>query len=263
MTDQVLQDLERGLLTITINRPDRRNALLVDTISSLLAAVQRAKRDREVRAVLLRGAGGIFCVGGDVKDLAERSAKGLTFEDRMVGMQGGIELARLVHEMPKPVVAAVEGAAAGAGFSLALACDFRVVGENAKITSAFAKVAVSGDFGASYYLAKMVGSAKARDILLLSPVLSGREAYELGLMSRIEPDEAVLDSARELALSLARGPTIALGNLKRNINAAGANSLAAYLEIEAMHFCRTLQSDDHREAAKAFVEKRPPQFTGI
>ncbi|MDB5576326.1 MAG: putative enoyl-CoA hydratase [Bradyrhizobium sp.] len=258
----VLESLDRGLLTISLNIPERRNALNTETALLLLAAVERAAVDTGVRAVLLRGAGGTFCVGGDVKGMGARKAAPPGFEAKLALMNRTMEIARLLHEMPKPVVVAVEGAAAGAGLSIALSADFRVVGENAKITTAFAKVGVSGDYGGIWFITQMLGSARARELALLSPVLSGTEAHALGLMTRLTPDAEVGDVAHALARSLADGPTVALGYLKMNVNNAEGSTLAAYLGAEALHQCRCLQSEDHREATAAFVEKRSPVFVG-
>jgi 2-(1,2-epoxy-1,2-dihydrophenyl)acetyl-CoA isomerase len=262
MQDYILQHLEHGLLTITMNIPERRNALTTDIALLLLGAVQRANADPAVRCVLLQGAGGTFCVGGDVKSMVERSTPAPTFEEKHSLMSRTMQITRTIHEMPRPVVAAVDGAAAGAGLSLALACDFRIVGETAKITTAFAKLAVSGDYGGIYYLTKMLGSAKARELILQSPVLTGREAHALGMMTRVVADADVGSVALEMAMSFAQGPTVALGYLKRNINNAERHSLEAYLDAEAVHQCRCLQTEDYREAANAFVQKRAPVFSG-
>src|SRR5437660_6412782 len=158
--EMVLQKLDSGLLTITMNRPDRRNALNPDMTRGLVEAARRAAEDHEVRAVLLRGAGGTFCVGGDVKSMAEGRAS-LPFEAKMANLRRGMEVSRILHEMPKPVVAQVDGAAAGAGLSIALSCDLRVAGASAKITTAFANVGLSADYGGTYFLTRMPGSAKA------------------------------------------------------------------------------------------------------
>ena len=168
----VLQNLENGLLTITMNRPERRNALNPDMTRGLVEAARRAAEDHEVRAVLLKGAGGTFCVGGDVKSMAEGRAP-LAFEAKMANLRRGMEVSRILHQMPKPVVAQVDGAAAGAGLSIALACDLRVASASCKITTAFAKVGLSGDYGGTYFLTRMLGSAKARELYLTSPVLIG------------------------------------------------------------------------------------------
>jgi 2-(1,2-epoxy-1,2-dihydrophenyl)acetyl-CoA isomerase len=259
-TETLLQNLDSGLLTITMNRPERRNALNTDMTQGMVAAARRAAEDPEVRAVLLKGAGGTFCVGGDVKSMADGSRAAMSFETRMVNLRRAMEVSRILHEMSKPVVAQLDGAAAGAGLSIALACDFRVASQSVKITTAFAKVGLSGDYGGTYFLTKMLGSAKARELYLLSPVLTAQEALGLGMVTRVVPDTEVDTAARELAMSLAQGPTITYGYIKRNINNAERLPLEACFDGEALHHSRSNDTADHKEAAKAFVEKRKPVF---
>ncbi|MFT0875559.1 enoyl-CoA hydratase [Rhodopseudomonas sp. G2_2311] len=261
MTDIVLQDLDRGLLTITMNRPERRNALNQDMIRGLVEAAHRAKDDPDVRAVLLKGAGGTFCVGGDVKSMAAAGAPP-PLEQKVANLRRGMEVSRILHQMPKPVVAQIDGAAAGAGLSMALACDLRVAGASAKITTAFAKVGLSGDFGGTYFLTHLIGAAKARELYLTSPVLTAEQAQALGIVSRVVPDAEVESATRELALSLAQGPTVTLGYIKTNINNAETLSLEACFDGEALHHSRCAETADHKEAAAAFVEKRAPVFQG-
>ncbi len=257
----VLQDLDSGLLTITMNRPERRNALNPDMVVGLVAAARRAAEDHEVRAVLFKGAGGTFCVGGDVKSMAEGRAP-LPFEAKLANLRRGMEVSRILHQMPKPVVAQLDGAAAGAGLSMALSCDLRVASQSCKITTAFAKVGYSGDYGGTYFLTQLLGSAKARELYLLSPVLSAQEALALGMVTRVVPDAEIDAAARELAMSLAQGPSIALGYIKRNINNAETMSLEACFDGEAIHHTRAGETADHQEASKAFVEKRKANFRG-
>jgi 2-(1,2-epoxy-1,2-dihydrophenyl)acetyl-CoA isomerase len=257
--DIVLQNLESGLLTITMNRPDRRNALNPDMTLGLVAAARRAAEDQEVRAVLLKGAGGTFCVGGDVKSMAAGRAP-MTFEAKMVNLRRAMEVSRILHEMSKPVVAQLDGAAAGAGLSIALACDLRVASQSVKITTAFAKVGLSGDYGGTYFLTQMLGSAKARELYLMSPVLTAQEALALGIVTRVVGDTEIDAAAHELAMSLAQGPSITLGYIKRNINNAERLSLENCFDAEAFHHSRASDTADHREAAQAFVEKRKPEF---
>jgi len=261
MSDIVLQHLDGGLLTITMNRPDRRNALNVEMTTGLIDAARRAAEDHEVRAVLLKGAGGTFCVGGDVKAMAEGRVAP-PFEGKMATLRSRMEVSRILHELPKPVVAQVDGAAAGAGLSIALACDLRVASESAKITTAFAKVGLSGDFGGTYFLTQLLGSAKARELYLTSPVLTAQEALALGMVTRVVPDAEVGAAAHELAMSLAQGPSVTLGYIKKNINNAEHLSLEACFDAEAMHHSRCSDTADHKEAAQAFVEKRKPIFQG-
>jgi 2-(1,2-epoxy-1,2-dihydrophenyl)acetyl-CoA isomerase len=244
-----------------MNRPERRNALNPDMVVGLVAAARRAAEDHEVRAVLFKGGGGTFCVGGDVKSMAEGRAP-LPFEAKLANLRRGMEVSRILHQMPKPVVAQLDGAAAGAGLSMALSCDLRVASESCKITTAFAKVGFSGDYGGTYFLTQLLGSAKARELYLLSPVLSANEALALGMVTKVVPDAEIDTAARELAMSLAQGPSIALGYIKRNINNAETMSLEACFDGEAIHHTRAGETADHKEASKAFVEKRKANFQG-
>ena len=261
MSDTVLQSLDNGLLTITMNRPERRNAINTEMSDALIESARRATENPQVRAILLRGANGTFCVGGDVKSMAENKSP-LSYEEKREALRSRMEISRLLHLMPKPVVAQIDGAAAGAGLSIALSCDLRVAGESAKITTAFAKVGFSGDFGGTYFLTQMLGSAKARELYLMSPVLTAQEALALGMVTKVVPDTETAHAATELAMSLAQGPTVTLGYIKRNINNAETLSLEACFDAEAAHHTRCSETEDHREAAKAFLEKRKAVFTG-
>ncbi|AWM05024.1 enoyl-CoA hydratase [Bradyrhizobium symbiodeficiens] len=261
MNDMVLQELEGGLLTITMNRPERKNALNPEMVAGLVEAARRAADDPEVRAVLFKGAGGSFCVGGDVKSMAAGRAP-LPFEVKMANLRRGMEVSRILHQMPKPVVAQLDGAAAGAGLSMALSCDLRIASESCKITTAFAKVGFSGDYGGTYFLTQLLGSARARELYLMSPVLTAKEAHAIGMVTKVVPDAEIETAAHELALSLAQGPSIALGFIKRNINNAEHLPLEDCFDGEAIHHTRCSDTEDHKEAAKAFVEKRKPSFKG-
>src|SRR5690349_23826718 len=225
----VLQNLDHGLLTITMNRPERRNALNPDMTRGLVDAAKRAAEDHEVRAVLIKGAGGTFCVGGDVKSMAEGRAP-LPFEAKLANLRKGMEVSRILHQMQKPVVAQLDGAAAGAGLSIALSCDLRVASASCKITTAFAKVGLSGDFGGTYFLTQLLGSARARELYLTSPVLTGRQALELGLVTRVVADDQVDAAGRELGRELASGPTVTFGHIKANFNLAEHAGLAECLD---------------------------------
>jgi 2-(1,2-epoxy-1,2-dihydrophenyl)acetyl-CoA isomerase len=261
MNDMVLQKLEGGLLTITMNRPERKNALNPEMVAGLVEAARRAADDPEVRAVLFKGAGGSFCVGGDVKSMAAGRAP-LPFEVKMANLRRGMEVSRILHQMPKPVVAQLDGAAAGAGLSMALSCDLRVASESCKITTAFAKVGFSGDYGGTYFLTQLLGSARARELYLMSPVLTAKEAHAIGMVTKVVPDAEIDAAAHELAMSLAQGPSIALGFIKRNINNAEHLALEDCFDGEAIYHTRCSDTEDHKEAAKAFVEKRKPAFKG-
>lgn len=261
-SNELLQSKNQGLLTLTFNRPERRNALSSELCFALVEALRRAAVDPEVRAVLLLGSGGYFCVGGDVTAMAAGSSADIPPSQRAMELRDRMEASRLLHDMPKPTVACIRGAAAGAGLSIAMACDLRVASDTAKITTAFAKVGLSGDFGGTYFMTKLLGSARARELYLTSPVLSGAQAHALGLVTRVVPDAEVEAAATDLARSLADGPSATLGYMKQNLNAAEHNSLADCLDGEAMRHIQCAQTDDHKEAATAFVAKRPPKFVG-
>jgi 2-(1,2-epoxy-1,2-dihydrophenyl)acetyl-CoA isomerase len=267
MTDQLLQDFSDGIATLTMNRPDARNALTGEMLAALDEAVRRLAADPAVRCVVLTGAGNAFCAGGDVKGqakAAEARSSGASFsiEQRVQGLRAGMETSRVLHEMPKPTLAVIPGAAAGAGLSLALACDLRIVAAEAKLTTAFAKVGASGDYGGSYFLPRLVGAAKARELYFTADVISGEEAFELGLVNHVYPAAELPERARALARKLASLPTAAIGYMKRNLNAADEASLSHVMDMEAEHMVRTMMTEDHANAARAFVEKRPPEFKG-
>jgi 2-(1,2-epoxy-1,2-dihydrophenyl)acetyl-CoA isomerase len=173
-----------------------------------------------------------------------------------------METSRWLHEMPKPTIAMVRGAAAGAGLSLAMACDLRIAGDSARFATAFARVGYSGDFGGSYYLTQLVGSAKARELYYTADIIDAAEAHRLGLVNRVVADARLEEETMALATRLARGPRIAYRYMKRNFNAAESASLKELLDLEAWHHTRCGLTEDHREAARAFVEKREPQFRG-
>jgi 2-(1,2-epoxy-1,2-dihydrophenyl)acetyl-CoA isomerase len=260
MTQELLERNDKGLLTLTLNRPERLNALTPEMTDALLVALRRAAVDSQVRAVILTGAGRAFCAGGDVKAMAEDDAARQTLEERSQLLREHMECSRLLHEMPKPTIAVARGAVAGAGLSLALACDILVASDTLKLTSAFAKVGLSGDFGSTYFLTKLLGP-RAREFALLSPVLKADEALRMGLVSRIVPDAELDAHGEALARGLADGPAITLGHIKANLNFAEQGAtLAQALDHEAIRHIRCGLTEDHQEAARAFVEKRTPKF---
>jgi 2-(1,2-epoxy-1,2-dihydrophenyl)acetyl-CoA isomerase len=262
MDRALLETLEDGVLTLTMNRPDRLNALNAEMLQGLLDAVTRAAADPAVGVVVLTGAGRGFCAGGDVKAMAERGGRIEGFDERVQGLRRRMEAARLLHELPKPTIAMLRGPVAGAGLSLALACDLRIAGDTLRLTTAFAKVALSGDFGGSWFLTRLVGPAKARELYFTSPVLSAAEALALGLVNRAVTDAELEPETRALAQGLARGPRITLGYIKQNMNLAEQAGLAELMDAEALRHTRCAETEDHREAAAAFVEKRAPVFKG-
>src|SRR5215472_12510926 len=246
----LLEVVEDGITWLTLNRPDRLNALSPVMVSSLGEVIERLGADRSVGAIIVTGAGRGFCAGGDVKTMASRASQ--DFEERVEGLR----------TIPKIVIAMVNGPAVGAGLGLAMACDLRIAGRSARFGTGFAGVGYSGDFGGSWSLTRLVGTAKARELYLLGDVTDAASAASLGLVSRIVEDEALQDETRALARRIAAGPRVAYGYMKRNLFAAETEPLAAVLEMEAVHQARTAMTEDHLEASKAFVEKRRPVFKG-
>ncbi|HTO54768.1 MAG TPA: enoyl-CoA hydratase [Myxococcota bacterium] len=266
-TETLLARVEDGVATLVMNRPERRNALSDEMFRGMAQALREAETASDVRCLVLTGAGGAFCSGGDVKGMAEGSSRGgpgVTLDERIHRQRlSQRETAGRLYRMPKPVIASLPGPAAGAGLSLALACDLRIAAESALLTTAFAKVGFSGDYGGSYFLTHMVGSGKARELYYLSDRLDAKEAERLGLVNRVVPDAALEAETRALAQRLASGATVAYRYMKENLNrAAQGASVEECLDLEATHHVHAGLTEDHREAAKAFVEKRMPVFKG-
>lgn len=267
MTDHLIETFHDGIATLTMNRPEARNALSGEMQAGLTEAVPRLAADPKVRVIVLTGAGRAFCAGGDVKGFAARNADAgaserFNLEARVHGLRQSMEVVRWLAEAPKPTLAVIPGAAAGAGLSLALACDVRVAAADAKLTTAFSKVGLAGDYGGSYFLTQLVGAAKARELYFTADVILGSEAAALGIVNEAVPAEDLDAAADRWARRLANLPTVAVGYMKRNLNAAAHATLSEVLDLEAMHMVRTFMTDDHRTATAAFMEKRAPEFSG-
>jgi 2-(1,2-epoxy-1,2-dihydrophenyl)acetyl-CoA isomerase len=261
MEKHLIEAIADGVATLTLNRPDRLNALSTPMMEGLLEALPRLAEDAAVGAIVLTGAGRGFCAGGDVKSMAEESAQ-RTLVDAVAHLRGRMEVSRLLHEIPKPTIAMVNGPAAGAGLSLALACDLRIAAQSARFVTAFANVGFSGDFGGSYFLSKLVGTGRARELYYTADPLNVADALSLGIVNRVVPDADLVAITMLLAHKLARGPRIALALMKQNFNAAENCTLAQLLDLEARHQIETGRTQDHKEAARAFIEKRTPIFVG-
>lgn len=269
-SDDLLARVEGGVGIITFNRPERRNALSEGIYRGFETALPAMASNTDVRVVMLTGAGGAFCAGGDVKGMNEANQSG----GRRAGQPDGLEdrvaylrsrqraVSLAIHEHPKPVVAALPGAAAGAGLSIALAADIRLAAERALLVTAFANVGASGDFGGSWFLTQLVGPAKAKELYFTSPRLSAGEAHDLGLVNQVLPDDNFEQAALEWCQSMAQRAPIAQRLMKENLNRALHCDLATALDAEAPNMIRAMSTADHREAAAAFVEKRSPSFIG-
>jgi 2-(1,2-epoxy-1,2-dihydrophenyl)acetyl-CoA isomerase len=256
----LLETIEDGVAWLTLNRPDRLNAFSPALLDALREALQRLRGDAAVGAVVITGTGRGFCAGGDVKTMPDRAQQG--FEERAEGLRRMHQLPMLLRTMPKIVIAMVNGPAVGAGLGLAMACDLRIAGRSARFGTGFAGVGYSGDFGGSWTLTRLVGTAKARELYLLGEIIDAETALALGLVSRVVEDDGLREATTAMARHIADGPRIAFGYMKRNLFAAETEPLAAVLEMEAVHQARTAMTEDHLEAARAFAEKRRPVFKG-
>lgn len=247
-----------GIATITLNRPDALNALTVPMKRDLLAAFRSVERDRAVRAVILTGAGRAFCAGQDLRERLEPDAAPLGTEIR----ERYNPIIRAMRGLEKPIVGAINGVAAGAGASLAFACDLRIAAEGASFALAFGRVGLVPDSGATWLLPRLVGGARAAEIALLNDSVHAGAALSMGLVARVVGASELPDAAREMAGRLAQGAPIALALTKRALNAAWDRGLDAALEYEAYLQDLAGRSRDHAEGIAAFMEKRPPRFSG-
>lgn len=267
-TDDLIGWVSDGVAVLAFNRPAARNALSEAMYGGFAAALPEIAERADIGCLVVTGQGGAFCAGGDVKGFAARNADTAaptrTREaaiDDLRRRQRQVSLA--IHRLPKVTIAAIPGAAAGAGLSIALSCDLRVASERAVITTAFAKIGASGDFGGSWFLTQLVGASRAKQLYLLSDRLTATEAERLGVVNLVMPDAGFEESWMALARRLASGPTLAHRYIKENIDRAVAGAdLATCLDAEAPAMMTTMSSADHREAAAAFVAKRDALFTG-
>jgi 2-(1,2-epoxy-1,2-dihydrophenyl)acetyl-CoA isomerase len=260
VTDSVLRRDDGAVATITINRPEARNALTAETKVALLQALRGCSADDQIRAVVLTGAGPAFCSGQDLREHADLLAAGDTALDTV--REHYNPTIETIAAMPKPVVAALPGVAAGAGASLAFACDFRLAAERASFLLAFARVGLGADSGASWTLQRLVGTARATELLMLAEPVSAATALQLGLLTAVVPDADLPAAAADFAARLAAGPTLAYAAIKESLLYGAAHRLSESLEKEADLQVRLGQSDDHRDATSAFVAKQTPVFHG-
>lgn len=254
-----------GVLVLTFNRPEFRNALTMDMQLRLGDELAAAELDKDIGCIVITGAGGAFCAGGDVKGMAHGHATGAPVDHlrRMeLQRQAQRRSSLRLYEMGKPTIAALPGAAAGAGLSLALACDMRIAADSAVMTTAFVKVGLSGDYGGTFLLTQMVGTAKARELYLLGDRIDMTEAARLGLVNWVVPAAELETRTMEIARRLANGPRVAQRLIKDNLNRALKATFADCLDMESANLVEARKTDDHKEAALAFAEKRQPRFKG-
>jgi 2-(1,2-epoxy-1,2-dihydrophenyl)acetyl-CoA isomerase len=262
MSDSVAYDVSEGVATITLNRPEAMNSLDTPTKVALRDTVQAAAEDDAVRCVVLTGTGRAFCVGQDLKEHI-----GLLQANDMDALWNTVPdhyapIALALAEMPKPVIASLNGVAAGAGASMAFACDFRIVSETAGFNLAFTGIALSCDTGISWTLPRLVGQARATELLYFPRTIPAAEALTLGLATSVVPADQLASATSELATKLANGPTVAYGSVRQSIAYSATHTLAESLEFEAGKMRLTGDTEDHRNAVASFVAKEKPTFHG-
>ena len=265
-TDQILVALKDRVATITLNRPEARNALSPELSGGLKRTIAWAAAETAVGAILLTGAGEAFCSGGDVKAMGKRNDSARETPTAEAQFQELRErhhaIAGALRAMRKPSVAALPGPAAGAGLALALACDLRIAADTAFLTTGYANIGLSGDYGIAWLLTRVIGPGRARQLMLTSERVDAAAALQMGLVNKVVAREALNSAALEMAGDLARGPSVAYAYIKDNLDEALTIDHATAIDREADRLLKSRTTSDHREAVQAFAEKRPPRFSG-
>ncbi len=263
-TDELLCELTQRVAIVTLNKPHKKNALGDILTPALRALLPQLASRSDVGCVMITGAGNAFCSGGDVSEMGSGpgpNATKRTAAERIIDLTHKQQtLTGCLYNLAKPTIAALPGAAAGAGFSLALACDLRIASADAFMMTAFRNVGLSGDYGASWFLPRLIGLARAKSLLYLSPRLSAQDALAMGLLDAVFPAENFRTEALNYAVAIANGPTQALTRMKQNIHAGLSQSLDDSFALEAKHMIESSGGDEAREAIRAFMEKRKPNF---
>jgi 2-(1,2-epoxy-1,2-dihydrophenyl)acetyl-CoA isomerase len=255
--------VENGVAYLTMNRPDKLNALSTEMSSSAIERLRAISKDPEIGCVVITGEGRAFCAGGDVSSMASRNNDAPpTYEESVDKLRAGQVMPWLLHNISKVTIAAVNGYAMGAGLGIAMCCDMRISSDKAKFGTAYAKVGYGGDYGVTWKLTHLVGQAKAKELMFLADIVEAEEAHRIGLVNRVIPHDDLMDSVKTLAESIAKGPQVSYRWMKENINLAVHSSFHDGLDRESLTHIRCGQTEDHKEGAKSFVEKRAPVFTG-
>jgi enoyl-CoA hydratase/carnithine racemase len=263
-TGELLCEIRDRVAVITLNRPDARNALSDHLTPALRRMIKQCGDDPNVGALLITGAGTAFYAGGDVKGMGSNSNKKvMTFEERVADLQTKQRtLTGALVAVRKPTVAALPGPAAGAGMALALACDIRIASESAIMSTGYARIGLTGDYGIAWLLTRLVGTSRARELMFLSERIEARRCEMLGLVNRVVADAELRENAFALAKSLAEGPSIALARIKDNLDHAVSANFLDSMDHEAENMVRSARTTDHKEAVRAFIDKRKPVFVG-
>ena len=261
-SEEILLEKREGVALVTLNRPERFNSFTTNMYRQFPRIIDQLKRDDQVRAVVLTGAGKGFCAGSDVSDRLSRRLEEGDEESRFENLRQVGAMALDIADLDKPLIGAINGAAVGAGLSLSLLCDIRLASEKARFGAVWLSVGLVPDVGATYYLPRIVGREKSMELMLSREVIDAREALKIGLVSRVVAPDQLMKDAMELATKIASGPAVAIELTKRSLQRSLTNDLEAQLDYEtyAQNICR--QTEDHKEGIRAFEEKRKPVFTG-
>ena len=261
-TSELLCEIRGRVALITLNRPEARNALSDRMTPALRRMIKQCGDDPKVGALLITGAGNAFCAGGDVKGMGSNAAKAeTTLEQRVAELRVKQRtLTGALVAVRKPTIAALPGPAAGAGLALALACDIRIAAESAIMATGYIRIGLTGDYGIAWLLTRLVGTSRARELMFLSERIDARRCETLGLVNRVVPDVELAEAAFVLAKSLADGPSIALAYMKDNLDHAVTSDFLQSMDQEADHMVRAARTTDHKEAVRAFIDKRKPEF---
>src|SRR5712664_3612652 len=263
-TTELLCSVRDGVALITLNRPEARNAMSDRLTPALRTQIKERGDDPEVGAILITGAGSAFCSGGDVKGMGGRGPRGqMGFDERVTDLrQRQAALTGALVAVRKPTIAALPGAAAGAGLAIALACDIRIAAQSAFVSTGYLRVGLSGDYGIAWLLTRLVGTSRARELMFTAEKVDASRCEAIGLVNRVAPDAKLQEEAFALAKSMAEGPTIALRYMKDNLDEALLFDFATARDHEVARLIRTTMTGDHREAVQAFIEKRKAVFKG-
>lgn len=263
-TEELLCEIRHSVALVTLNRPEARNALSDQLTPALRRMIRQCGDDSRVGALLITGAGTAFCAGGDVKGMGSNVAKAeAPIDERIADLRiKQRALTGALVGLRKPTLAALPGPAAGAGLALALACDIRIAAESAVMTTGYARIGLTGDYGIAWLLTRLVGTSRARELMFLSERIDARRCETLGLVNRVVSDAELRDAAFALARSLAEGPSQAFAGMKDNLDHALATDLLDSMDQEAAYMIRSARTTDHKDAVRAFIEKRKPVFVG-
>lgn len=260
--DQFTCEIRERVAYLRFNRPDKLNALTREMAAGMTHSLSELAVDPDVGAIVVTGAGRAFCAGGDVRNMVDDGKAKPTMEEAMDILRKGQDFSWMLHSMPKVTIAAVNGYAMGAGLGIALSCDLRVASSKAEFGTAYAKVGLCGDYGVTWQITRLLGPAKAKELMFTADVIDAEEALKIGMVNRVADSECFEGEVHDLAKQIAQGSLVCYRYMKENINLAVNADFRSILDREAFTHIRCSQTEDHREGVAAFVEKRAPKFSG-